>query len=762
MDNILKYLYKKCLVNSYSTKHLSQTYKFNTIEECNKSKSIAKNPSRPHYKQYIYHIGTRNEFINEIEKFKLQNEYKNNVIETFEYIFNYLKKGIYVSIKDGCILIFLPFSNDNYKNIFSHLLKVNPAFKPDKDIKYINKYPGITAYVKQMDKIDRNRDVNKDITQWYANNCIFRNTVYGYNNEGPNQEELRFKVDEGDKSITNFLELLIETCVNYKIPDTCFFINPRDFPILKIDGSGPYDAIYSNIVNPIISANRSSFLQILSQSTSESYMDLLIPNDDDIVRVLNIITTGSNCKSINDITDPVSWELKKNVAVFRGSATGCSITIENNKRLQVALLSKLNPKLIDASLTGLNNRLKKDPHSDYIGHINPDQVVDWKTRTTIRHLVNKTYMNDKETSSYKYIIDIEGHVASFRLGRMFGLGSVILKVDSEWKLWFSYLLNGLYYDEINETNVRSIQYVKVRNVDELLKVVEFLNKNDRLAKIIADNGKIFFNKYLNKDAVLKYTAKLLTYTSNLNIKIFDMKPFEQFGVKNFGNGLIITTYRNREKHLQKFKEYLLKNINMDLLIVEQQDNLKFNRGFLINVGLNEILKRYPNKYSYIILNDVDLLPDENLIKLYHKFPTFPIHLGTNGQRYSEDPNFTGGVLSLSIKDYIKVNGYPNNIWGWGLEDEILRDRLLFNVGNIKKISKNEGSVIDLEEMTIKDKLDKLRKDNAIVEKEEKIKLRKNIKDSNGYDELPTQKYKIIDFKESNINGLNLYHLNVSF
>ena len=42
---------------------------------------------------------------------------------TFKYIFEKLKKGIYVSIKNSELDVFLPFSNITYVNDWSHILE---------------------------------------------------------------------------------------------------------------------------------------------------------------------------------------------------------------------------------------------------------------------------------------------------------------------------------------------------------------------------------------------------------------------------------------------------------------------------------------------------------------------------------------------------------------------------------------------------------------------------------------------------------------
>ena len=138
---------------------------------------------------------------------------------------------------------------------------------------------------------------------------------------------------------------------------------------------------------------------------------------------------------------------------------------------------------------------------------------------------------------------------------------------------------------------------------------------------------------------------------------------------------------------------------------------KFNLGRLKNIGFELAAKENKGvKNSYYVLSDVDLLPSIGLVDDYLKYPDKPIHLGNRGTRYNKDgkdKDFLGGVLSVSKQDFEKANGYPNNFWGWGGEDEALNKR--FKSANIN-IEKPKDPVIDLEEYSIKEKMAVLKKD----------------------------------------------------
>lgn len=138
---------------------------------------------------------------------------------------------------------------------------------------------------------------------------------------------------------------------------------------------------------------------------------------------------------------------------------------------------------------------------------------------------------------------------------------------------------------------------------------------------------------------------------------------------------VIVPYRNRKSHLSKFKKEISKylntnNILFELIIVEQIDDKPFNRGKLLNIGFVEAKKL---KCSYVVFHDVDMLP----IDVDYSYSDIPIHLATkfipNKQIFE---NYFGGVTIFPIELFEKINGYPNDFWGWGFEDDELFKRCL--------------------------------------------------------------------------------------
>jgi N-terminal region of glycosyl transferase group 7/WW domain/N-terminal domain of galactosyltransferase len=137
---------------------------------------------------------------------------------------------------------------------------------------------------------------------------------------------------------------------------------------------------------------------------------------------------------------------------------------------------------------------------------------------------------------------------------------------------------------------------------------------------------------------------------------------------------IIVPYRDiheaqqRAAHLQRFIPHMISFLNRcrrelqlisdyHIYIVEQSDDQrKFNRGKLLNIGFDIARTKSKRNHDVFIFHDVDLLPDQNLSTWYTKFPTFPIHIARVWDRYSSNPKYFGGVVSFSSSDYKRING----------------------------------------------------------------------------------------------------------
>jgi hypothetical protein len=122
-----------------------------------------------------------------------------------------------------------------------------------------------------------------------------------------------------------------------------------------------------------------------------------------------------------------------------------------------------------------------------------------------------------------------------------------------------------------------------------------------------------------------------------------------------------------------------------IVVVHQSDDgRKFNRGQLLNIGFLEAQSFFaPHALASVIFHDVDLLPSESLLSSYEEVPRCgrPQHLScantwwkVSGMLGGYRERFIGGVTAFAPTDFEACNGFPNDYWGWGLEDDQLRLR----------------------------------------------------------------------------------------
>jgi len=139
-----------------------------------------------------------------------------------------------------------------------------------------------------------------------------------------------------------------------------------------------------------------------------------------------------------------------------------------------------------------------------------------------------------------------------------------------------------------------------------------------------------------------------------------------------------------------------------ILIIEQsKDGKKFNRGELLNIGFDIAKISNPDVY---IFHDVDLISSEELIPLYYTKPVYPTHIARLWKEKYNFYTFFGGIVSFRKKDFEKSNGFPNNIFGWGLEDTISYNRLAINkIPIITPVSENKNLIKELNPKNTNDK-----------------------------------------------------------
>jgi hypothetical protein len=158
---------------------------------------------------------------------------------------------------------------------------------------------------------------------------------------------------------------------------------------------------------------------------------------------------------------------------------------------------------------------------------------------------------------------------------------------------------------------------------------------------------------------------------------FSFEPDKEGGTRV----AIIIPYRNRRKHLMRFLDHISHldphTVLYDIYVIEQDNNEKFNRGLLLDIGY--LAAHSKNIYDRYIFHDVDSYPDQTLFSQYGLFMDKNIHYASPklGYKYKYD-RFVGGVIGTSAADFEKINGFSTIFSGWGGEDDSFYTRMALN------------------------------------------------------------------------------------
>ena len=150
------------------------------------------------------------------------------------------------------------------------------------------------------------------------------------------------------------------------------------------------------------------------------------------------------------------------------------------------------------------------------------------------------------------------------------------------------------------------------------------------------------------------------------------------------DAIVVIPYRNRLDDLEKFKKVLpncfkAQGIRALFVIAEQLDELPFNRGKLINAAWDFCLGSFPEAQGFYF-HDVDVWPRDPLA-LSYKLPenNQAIHIYGIADLYKSGYmyySYGGTVGCLSRDAILTTNGFPNDFWSWGAEDNILGLRIV--------------------------------------------------------------------------------------
>jgi hypothetical protein len=141
---------------------------------------------------------------------------------------------------------------------------------------------------------------------------------------------------------------------------------------------------------------------------------------------------------------------------------------------------------------------------------------------------------------------------------------------------------------------------------------------------------------------------------------------------------IVVPYRDRAEHLAQLVPALTamlreQGVRRRIVVVEQEDGQPFNRGRLLNIGM----QLTADATDYYCLHDVDAVP----VLANYACPSQPLRLVTrllsgNADARQRNCHYFSGAVSIRKDQAFAANGFSNEYWGWGKEDDDFFFRLL--------------------------------------------------------------------------------------
>lgn len=209
-------------------------------------------------------------------------------------------------------------------------------------------------------------------------------------------------------------------------------------------------------------------------------------------------------------------------------------------------------------------------------------------------------------------------------------------------------------------------------------------------------------------------------------------------------------YRNRKKQLEIIMDRLpnfleMQDINYEIIIVEQEEKKRFNFGKLLNVGFtiykikNIFLNTY-NPNDVFVFFPVDLIPT----KIDFDMKQFEVEILLH-----KNENFYGKSFLFKNYAYERFNGFHNDMWGWGGDDDEMFKRLELHKINFRR-----------KKFDAYDIFEEIYNHRDVEDHQERKDLIKNLKNPQDvfYSGLSNLNYSINEFKI--INNLDFYNVKI--
>lgn len=403
-------------------------------------------------------------------------------VNMLRYLFFHTRCGIWASIRRGKIQAFVPFANRHYTNTWYRRLRLGEA-RMD-----IEGYKSFKAGV-----LRRRPEDLLHTAQWWFNGGILCNVM---------PENVW-----GDGYVAPLFDMLDQTCKKHAVPDCDFFVNKRDFPLLRRDGTEPYAAFVGK--EALEREVYSAYAPVFSFYTGTGSADLPLPTTEDWLSATKLCLAPGSFGFDASVLAGCKFENKEPRAVFRGAATGRGLTSKDNLRLRLAQFSLDHPDLLDARVTAWNTR-------DKVVAVVPEEIrVDFFRPDDENAKLKGDFIPlADQFARFKYVVYADGHCAASRYGTLMHSGSVILRVESDLKetcghLWLFAGLCGACIDPTDESRTipEDCDHFLIRSdLSNLEATIVYLRDHDELAAAVAASAK---TKAPTQDMITDYISGAL-------------------------------------------------------------------------------------------------------------------------------------------------------------------------------------------------------------------------------------------------------------
>lgn len=401
------------------------------------------------------------------------------VREIVRFVFDRYRTGVYVALRRGR-LHFVPFENLDYVNPYAAFLLMPSS--------------GDIARFIRGERADGQRvRIERDPHLWTTSGHLVRIERRRGRHASPPRRSVYFS------QALKLFRIVAAGCPDL---DRDVVLSYRDrHHLLRNDSSDPMVHLVGRINAPLPSQPLSSseimracpFLAFSSMPTvtdrdlhgdvradaepGVSYLDLAIPTPDDM----------DSLSLPRDEELRTAWHQRVPRAVFRGLATGLGTDTSSNQRLLLSSIGAEAPDLLAAGITGIPRRFKKLMWNEGLV-LNPPES-DFPLCSPL---------STEDQTKFRYQIYVEGNGGAYRLGGMLRSRSVILRVESRFRLWFD--------DELRPWE----HFVPVRaDLSDLLEKVRWCRDNDPECRAMVETAAAVGERLLSRAYIVGHMRQLL-------------------------------------------------------------------------------------------------------------------------------------------------------------------------------------------------------------------------------------------------------------